>query len=90
MAEDTKVLRWAQLFQPMILVVDRVRNSTEILEQRHYGDGDIYGNGDGRELGRGNLHRKGGGTGNGGDFKSVTGGGSSMVMRDGNGATTRY
>jgi hypothetical protein len=84
---DAKVLRWARVIQLLIPVLDTLRNSQH--GHAPYGDGYAHGNGGGCETYKGLLHKKGGGTGNGENFRSVAGNGSSLVQRDGNGVVNR-
>jgi hypothetical protein len=86
---DAKVLRWARVIQPMILVLDDLRNSGVRLGHSPHGDGYDHGNGGGRELFKGRLHSDGGGTGNGDRVRSVCGNGYSLVQRDGGGTVIR-
>lgn len=88
---DTKVLRWARVIQPMILVLDEMRNSVRgPLGHSQYGDGYAHGNGGGREMHKGRLHKKGGGVGNGDAHRGAHGNGYSLVQSNGNGAVHRY
>lgn len=88
-ADDPKVLRWAQLFQPLIPVLDVMLNCDYQLSPSGYGDGHDHGNGDGTDQYRSNVHRKGDGTGNALTHRSKNGNGSSLVMRDGSGTVIR-
>jgi hypothetical protein len=86
---DTKVLRWARVIHTVIPVLDTLRNSGVTVGHSQYGDGHAHGNGGGREMYKGLLHKKGGGTGNGENFRSVAGNGSSLVQSNGNGVVNR-
>lgn len=88
--DAAKVLRWARVIQPMILVFDTLRNSGVTVGHFQYGDGYDHGNGDGQELFKGRLHRKGGGIGTGDYFRNTSGNGSSLVQKNGNGTVHRY
>ena len=70
MARDLKVLRWAQLFQPLLLVGTQLRGDDILLKGLGFGDGHSYGNGRGGGTGfgfRNPLWSGGGGTGAGGN-----------------------
>jgi hypothetical protein len=91
-AVEAKVLRWARVFQPLIPVLDVLRNngSGRGVGAINYGDGYDHGDGDGRNQHRGRLHREGDGIGNGDNHRSRKGNGSSLVNKDGNGTVIRH
>ena len=88
-AVDTKVLRWARVFQPLIPVLDVLRNDGARVGPINYGDGHAHGDGDGGDQYRGRLHREGDGIGSGDNHRSKKGNGSSLVMRNGSGTVIR-